>query len=132
MRAMFVFSFSRERIGRPESSMNWSNSISRTLPTSELEDGRVLAVEYKGEPYKSNDDSREKMQVGSSVGALQRWALPVFVRRSARRPGQGCFSADRPEAGLTKKQHFPKHYGVFRNPQRGVLYRERQNLPETR
>ena len=31
---------------------------------AELEDGRVLAVEYKGEPYKTNDDSREKNQVG--------------------------------------------------------------------
>ena len=31
---------------------------------AELADGRVLAVEYKGEPYKTNDDSREKMQVG--------------------------------------------------------------------
>jgi type III restriction enzyme len=30
----------------------------------ELEDGRLLAVEYKGEPYKTNDDSREKAQVG--------------------------------------------------------------------
>ena len=26
--------------------------------------GRVLAVEYKGEPYKTNDDSREKIQIG--------------------------------------------------------------------
>jgi len=32
---------------------------------AELVDGRVLAVEYKGEPYKSNDDSREKKQVGA-------------------------------------------------------------------
>ena len=31
---------------------------------AELTDGRVLAVEYKGEPYKTNDDSREKQQVG--------------------------------------------------------------------
>ena len=31
---------------------------------TELVDGRVLAVEYKGEPYKTNDDSREKSQVG--------------------------------------------------------------------
>jgi len=30
----------------------------------ELNDGRVLVVEYKGEPYITNDDSREKMQVG--------------------------------------------------------------------
>ncbi|WP_296000080.1 hypothetical protein [Rugamonas sp.] len=31
---------------------------------AELTDDRVLAVEYKGEPYKTNDDSREKQQVG--------------------------------------------------------------------
>jgi type III restriction enzyme len=31
---------------------------------AELVDGRILAVEYKGEPYKTNDDSREKRQVG--------------------------------------------------------------------
>ena len=30
----------------------------------ELTDGRRLVVEYKGEPYKTNDDSREKAQVG--------------------------------------------------------------------
>lgn len=59
----------------------WVRNIERQekfsfwLPTStdyfypdfvaELEDGRVLAVEYKGEPYKTNDDSREKVQVGN-------------------------------------------------------------------
>ena len=32
---------------------------------AELIDGRLLAVEYKGEPYKTNDDSREKMQIGN-------------------------------------------------------------------
>lgn len=31
---------------------------------AELTDGRVLAVEYKGEPYKTNDDSKEKQQIG--------------------------------------------------------------------
>jgi type III restriction enzyme len=31
---------------------------------AELTDDRLLAVEYKGEPYKTNDDSREKNQVG--------------------------------------------------------------------
>lgn len=31
---------------------------------AELTDDRVLVVEYKGEPYKTNDDSREKRQVG--------------------------------------------------------------------
>jgi len=58
----------------------WVRNIERQdkfsfwLPTStdyfypdfvaELVDGTVLAVEYKGEPYKTNDDSREKRQVG--------------------------------------------------------------------
>jgi type III restriction enzyme len=58
----------------------WVRNIERQekfsfwLPTStdyfypdfvaELDDGRVLVVEYKGEPYKTNDDSKEKMQVG--------------------------------------------------------------------
>jgi type III restriction enzyme len=31
---------------------------------AELEDGRVLVVEYKGEVYSTNDDSREKRQIG--------------------------------------------------------------------
>jgi type III restriction enzyme len=35
----------------------------------ELNDGRLLAVEYKGEPYRTNDDSREKAQVG------ERWEI---------------------------------------------------------
>ena len=59
----------------------WVRNIERQpktsfwLPTSsdyfypdfvaELEDGRILVVEYKGEPYKTNDDSREKMRVGA-------------------------------------------------------------------
>lgn len=30
----------------------------------ELTDGRMLLIEYKGEPYKTNDDSREKAQIG--------------------------------------------------------------------
>lgn len=59
---------------------HWVRNIERQerfsfwLPTSsdyfypdfvaELDDGRILAIEYKGEPYKTNDDSREKRQVG--------------------------------------------------------------------
>lgn len=59
---------------------HWVRNIERQekfsfwLPTSsdyfypdfvaELVDGRVLVVEYKGEPYKTNDDSKEKAQVG--------------------------------------------------------------------
>lgn len=29
-----------------------------------LNDGRILAIEYKGEPYKTNDDSKEKKNLG--------------------------------------------------------------------
>lgn len=59
---------------------HWVRNIERQaqfsfwLPTStdyfypdfvaELNDGRVLVVEYKGEPYKTNDDSKEKILVG--------------------------------------------------------------------
>lgn len=31
---------------------------------AELTDGHILVIEYKGEPYKTNDDSRQKRQVG--------------------------------------------------------------------
>jgi type III restriction enzyme len=81
----------------------WVRNIERQpkfsfwLPTSsdyfypdfvaELDDGRVLAVEYKGEPYRTNDDSREKEQVGyqweqSSAGRC------LFLFAEAR-DGQG-------------------------------------------
>jgi len=59
---------------------HWVRNIERQehtsfwLPTStdyfypdfvaELNDGRILVVEYKGEVYSTNDDSREKKQVG--------------------------------------------------------------------
>ena len=29
-----------------------------------LNDGRILVIEYKGEPYKTNDDSKEKKLLG--------------------------------------------------------------------
>ena len=69
-----------QAIDRHPKVKQWVRNIERQdkfsfwLPTStdyiypdfvaELVDGRVLAVEYKGEPYKTNDDSREKQQVG--------------------------------------------------------------------
>jgi type III restriction enzyme len=34
---------------------------------TELIDGRLLAVGYKGEPYKNNDDAREKQQVAHKL-----------------------------------------------------------------
>ena len=37
---------------------------SKDPSSSTLNDSRMLVIEYKGEPYKTNDDSREKSQVG--------------------------------------------------------------------
>jgi type III restriction enzyme len=45
---------------------------------AKLKDGRVAVVEYKGEGYRTNDDSREKAMVG------EMWA---------KRRGDGCLFA---------------------------------------
>lgn len=37
---------------------------------AELEDGRILVVEYKGEPYKTNDDSKEKCLIAEQWAKL--------------------------------------------------------------
>ena len=39
---------------------------------AELNDGRILVVEYKGEPYKTNDDSREKCLIGEQWEKLNK------------------------------------------------------------
>lgn len=39
---------------------------------AELNDGRVLVVEYKGEPYKSNDDSKEKCLIAERWESLSK------------------------------------------------------------
>lgn len=51
---------------QPQSSFRLPTSSDYFYPdfVAELTDGRVLVVEYKGEPYKTNDDSKEKSQVG--------------------------------------------------------------------
>ena len=47
---------------------------------AELHDGRILVVEYKGEPYKTNDDSRQKRQVGEQwARASQKRCLFLFA-----------------------------------------------------
>jgi len=64
----------------------WVRNIERQeklsfwLPTStdyfypdfvaELMDGRLLVVEYKGEPYRTNDDSRREVAGRASVGEV--------------------------------------------------------------
>jgi type III restriction enzyme len=50
---------------------------------AELNDGRVLVVEYKGDAYASNDDSREKRAVGQAwAAASQGRALFVMVEKT--------------------------------------------------
>lgn len=49
---------------------------------AELNDGRVLVVEYKGEAYASNDDSREKRAIGTGwARASQGRGLFVMAER---------------------------------------------------
>ena len=51
---------------QPEKSFSMPTSTDRFYPdfVCRLKDGRTLVVEYKGEVYKTNDDSGEKRQVG--------------------------------------------------------------------
>ena len=49
---------------------------------AELNDGRLVVVEYKGEVYATNDDSREKKAVGKAwAGASEGRALFTFIER---------------------------------------------------
>lgn len=51
---------------QPDHAFWLPTSTDRFYPdfVAELVDGRILVVEYKGEPYKTNDDSKEKANVG--------------------------------------------------------------------
>jgi type III restriction enzyme len=51
---------------RPDTSFWLQTSTDRFYPdfVAMLQDGRLLVVEYKGEPYVTNDDSREKTNLG--------------------------------------------------------------------
>ena len=51
---------------QPAHSFWLQTSTDRFYPdfVAKLTNGKILAVEYKGEPYKTNDDSREKQQIG--------------------------------------------------------------------
>lgn len=52
--------------GRHETSFWLPTSTDRFYPdfVAELNDGRILVVEYKGEAYATNDDSKEKRNIG--------------------------------------------------------------------
>ncbi len=49
-----------------------------------LNDGRVLAVEYKGAPYATNDDSKEKQLIGE-LWAERSGGKCLFVMASDKR-----------------------------------------------
>ncbi len=68
-----------QAIDRNSSVKFWVRNLSRRdnsvkLPTSTdyfypdfvalLNDGRTLVIEYKGKPYETNDDSKEKINIG--------------------------------------------------------------------
>jgi type III restriction enzyme len=60
--------------GQPLHSFWLPTSTDRFYPdfVAELQDGRVLAVEYKGDLYKTTDDSKEKAMVGALWERLSR------------------------------------------------------------
>lgn len=51
-------------MNKPRFVCRWPNGYFYPDFVAELIDGRLLVVEYKGEVYKTNDDSREKNTVG--------------------------------------------------------------------
>jgi type III restriction enzyme len=55
----------------------------------ELEDGRLLVVEYKGEAYKSNDDSVEKRGIGEYWAAVSGNLFLMAVARDGAGRGVG-------------------------------------------
>lgn len=77
--------------GRQDSSFSLPTPADRFYPdfVALLEDGRLLVVEYKGDPYATNQDTAEKLQVG------ELWEL--------RSNGQGLFllAEKRDAAGRT-------------------------------
>jgi type III restriction enzyme len=56
----------RNLVLRPDTSFWLQTSTDRFYPdfVAMLQDGRIFVVEYKGEPFISNDDSREKINIG--------------------------------------------------------------------
>lgn len=61
-----VKQWARNLAKQPQHSFWLPTSDDKFYPdfVAELTDGRILVVEYKGEPYKTNDDSKEKRMVG--------------------------------------------------------------------
>jgi len=73
----------------PEFSFWLPTASDRFYPdfVAELEDGRLLVVEYKGEGYKSSDDAVEKQRVGELWAGLSGNLFLLAVERDAQGRG---------------------------------------------
>jgi type III restriction enzyme len=70
---------------RPQTSFWLPTSTDRFYPdfVALLEDGRIVAVEYKGKPYVTNDDSKEKTNIGE-LWASKSQGKGVFLMAQMR------------------------------------------------
>ena len=81
----------RNLSGRKQTSFWLPTATDRFYPdfVALLEDGRILVVEYKGEPYATNDDSKEKRNIGELWAAKSgRKGLFVMAEKTNAQ-GQG-------------------------------------------
>ena len=84
----------RNLAGRPSLSFWLPTATDNFYPdfVARLKDGRLFAIEYKGEPYKTNDDSREKNAVGNvwekSSGGKCLYLMAVERDNEGRNPYQ--------------------------------------------
>jgi hypothetical protein len=77
-----------DRIGQPDAAFWLPTSTDRFYPdfVAELQDGRLFVVEYKGGDRWSNDDSREKRDIGQVWAAASNGRC-VFAMVTAGAPG---------------------------------------------
>lgn len=93
----------RNLSGQPLHSFWLPTSTDRFYPdfVAELQDGRILVIEYKGEPYKTNDDSKEKAKVGALWEHLSKGKGLFLMAVDKDETGKGV--ADQIKAKITTK-----------------------------
>ena len=86
---------------KPDTSFWLQTSTDRFYPdfVAMLQDGRLFAVEYKGEPYVTNDDSREKTNLGE-LWAGNSGGKAVFLM-AEKQDKQGRSLKEQIEAAIT-------------------------------
>jgi type III restriction enzyme len=82
----------RNLVDRPHASFRLPLSGGWFYPdfVAELHDGRLLVVEYKGEAYKTNDDSREKNAVGQIWAEMSGGRCLFLMAVEQDEKGQGA------------------------------------------